>query len=66
MCIPHGASPNLNSGQRIKREKTVTKSIPKVSKDMFEKGDPSFKDERLKKHAPQKEVKKSWLASLLG
>ena len=66
MCIPHGATPNLNSGQRIKREKTVIKSIPKVSQDQFEKGDPNFKDERTKKYSPETKEKKGWLESLLS
>jgi hypothetical protein len=66
MCIPHGATPNVNSGQRIKREKKVIKSISKVSKDQFEKGDPNFKDERVKKYSPESKEKKGWLATLLS
>lgn len=66
MCVPHGASQNLNSGARIKRAKEVQKSIPKMSKDQFEKGDPGFKDERVKKYAPEEKASKGWLESLLG
>lgn len=66
MCIPHGATPNLNSGGRIKREKTVQKSLKRVSKHMFEKGDPNFKDERHPHEAEGQESKKSWLSSLFS
>lgn len=66
MCIPHGATANLNSGQRIKREKTVIKSIPKVSKEQFERGDPDFKDERTSKYQAKTKETKGWLASLLS
>ena len=67
MCIPHGATQHLNSGGRIKRERDTAKTIAKVSKDQFEKGDPNFKDERTHLNGSSKKApKKGWLAFLLG
>ena len=67
MCIPHGASQHLNSGGRIKRKRDTIKSITKVSKDQFEKGDPNFKDERTHLNDSFKKTpKQGWLAFLLG
>ncbi|MEJ2372287.1 MAG: hypothetical protein P8Y22_04740 [Sulfurimonas sp.] len=59
MCIPHGTS-------TIKGEITIKdkpkKHIDKPSKNMFEKGDPNFVDERTK---PSKETKKEGFFSSL-
>ena len=67
MCIPHGVAQSRDSGGRIKRDRDVVKSIPKVSKDQFEKGDPNFKDERTHVHtASENTPKKGWLSYLLG
>ncbi|MDA7817442.1 hypothetical protein N9A28_04580 [Sulfurimonas sp.] len=43
MCIPHGASTKKDNGFIKDKPK---KHIEKVSQDIFEKGDPSFIDER--------------------
>lgn len=67
MCIPHGVAQSRDSGGRIKRDKSAFKSIPKVSKEQFEKGDPQFKDERVHPHKERKRSsKKGWLASLFS
>ena len=66
MCIPHGVINTWKSGGRVKREKVPKKSLDRVSKDQFEKGDPDFKDERITKEQTEGSEKKGWLASLLG
>lgn len=59
MCIPHGI-PNPNSSFTLKEKKV--KHIEKVSKKIFEKGDPNFVDERTKTYKPKKkEGFFSWL-----
>lgn len=60
MCIPHGATTGKDSGYIEVKPK---KHIEKVSKDVFEHGDSSFVDERVKKHEELK-VKKSFFSSL--
>lgn len=45
MCIPHGATSPRNNNY-VKEEKPK-KSVKRVSKDIFEKGDPDFVDERI-------------------
>ena len=59
MCIPHGMSTTKSSGT-VKKER-VKKSVKKVSKEQFEKGDPDFVDERTSNYAPKK--KESFLDS---
>lgn len=61
MCMPHGAGGKTDSGYIDVKPK---KHIKKVSKDIFEKGDPDFIDERyLDKKTNDK---KSLLDSLFG
>ena len=62
MCIPHGATGTINSGF-IEKGKPK-KSIKRVSQSQFEKGDPSFIDERIKANEPKNE--KSFLESLFS
>ncbi|WP_457750065.1 hypothetical protein [Sulfurimonas sp.] len=52
MCIPHGAMHTINSG--FVKEKKPKKHINKPSKDMLEKGDPDFVDERTSSYKPKK------------
>ena len=53
MCIPHGATGSIDSGYV---EKKAKKHVEKVSKEVFEKGDPNFVDERtLESDKPEKE-----------
>jgi len=44
MCIPHGAARTVNTG--FIKDKKPKKHIKKPSKEMLEKGDPDFVDER--------------------
>lgn len=64
MCIPHGVAGSKSNG--FVKEDKPKKHIKKVSQDQFEKGDPDFKDERVKKYAPEEKASKGWLGSLLG
>ncbi len=60
MCIPHGMTTSSSSG--FVSEKKEKKHIQKPSKMMFEKGDPNFVDERIKRDAPKK--KEGFFSSL--
>lgn len=61
MCIPHGVS-TVKSTPSVKKAKPK-KSVAKVSKEQFEKGDPDFIDERSSKYKPEK--KESFFDALL-
>lgn len=63
MCIPHGAAASVNNG--YVKEKRPKKSIKRVSKEIFEKGDPDFVDERTEPYE-SKEQKKGLLESLFS
>ncbi|MBC8236870.1 MAG: hypothetical protein H8E76_01455 [Helicobacteraceae bacterium] len=52
MCIPHGTTGTTSNGY-MKKDKPK-KSIKRVSKEKFEKGDPDFIDERTKAYEPKK------------
>ncbi len=52
MCIPHGATRTLNTS--FVKETKPKKHIQKPSKNMFEKGDPAFVDERTSSYKPKK------------
>ncbi len=60
MCIPHGMS-SVVSNFTFKAKKEP-KHIEKPSKNMLEKGDPKFIDERTKPYKPKK--KKGFFSSL--
>lgn len=51
MCIPHGATGKKDNGYVEEKPK---KHIEKVSKELFEHGDPNFVDERTKPYVPKK------------
>ena len=53
MCIPHGAARTTNNG--FVKEKKPKKHIQKPSKNMLEKGDPDFVDERKHIDATKKD-----------
>lgn len=55
MCIPHGMTTASSSGGFVKVDKRDKQHIEKPSKRMFEKGDPSFVDERTKPYTPKKQ-----------
>ena len=59
MCIPHGATASKSNGYIEDKPK---KHVTKVSQSIFEKGDPSFVDERVNIDQNQKK-KKSFLES---
>ena len=61
MCIPHGVSGTKSSGYI---EVKAKKHVKRVSQTVFEKGDPSFIDERTSEYVKPKE-KKSFLSFLL-
>ena len=52
MCIPHGVSRTKDNG--FVKEKKPKKHIQKPSKEMLEKGDPDFVDERISSYKPKK------------
>ncbi len=52
MCIPHGVSRTTNNG--FVKEAKPKKHIKKPSKNMLEKGDPDFVDERKSSYKPKK------------
>jgi len=52
MCIPHGAARTTDNG--FIKEKKAKKHIQKPSKQMLEKGDPDFVDERTSSYKPKK------------
>jgi len=60
MCIPHGATGSTDSGYVDVKPK---KHVKKVPQGEFEKGDPSFIDERVVENKNNK-VKKSFFNSL--
>jgi len=62
MCIPHGATTAKDNGYAEVKPK---KHIEKVSKDLFEHGDPNFVDERVKKSEEIKD-KSSFLSSFFA
>lgn len=57
MCMPHGGAGKTDSGYIEIKPK---KHIKKMPKDIFEKGDPKFVDERTKPYIKPQE-KKSFL-----
>jgi len=61
MCIPHGMTTSKSNGS-VKKERPK-KSVTKVSKEAFEKGDPDFVDERTTTYKPKK--KESFFDALL-
>jgi len=52
MCIPHGATGSKSNG--FVKEDKPKKHIQRVSKSLFEKGDPNFIDERTTFYEPKK------------
>ena len=52
MCIPHGATGTKSNGF-VKKSRPI-KHVSRVSQDEFEKGDPSFIDERVSEYVPKK------------
>ena len=52
MCIPHGAARSSSNG--FVKEPKEKKHIAKPSKEMLEKGDPDFVDERKSAYVPKK------------
>jgi hypothetical protein len=60
MCIPHGAA-RTTSNNVVKKTKPK-KQIKKPSKEMLEKGDPDFVDER--KSVDESEKKESFFDKL--
>ncbi|MBD3823348.1 MAG: hypothetical protein IE916_02425 [Epsilonproteobacteria bacterium] len=63
MCIPHGMAATTSNG--FEKKERPKKHIERVSKEIFEKGDPNFVDERINKEEPQEE-KKGFLASIFS
>lgn len=63
MCIPHGATGSKSNG--FVKDDKPKKHIQRVSKELFEKGDPDFVDERTTPYIPKKK-KKSFFDSLFG
>ena len=63
MCIPHGAARSKSNGF-VKKERPQ-KSVKRVSKELFEKGDPDFIDERTSSYEP-KSKKTGLFSSLFG
>ena len=53
MCIPHGAARTIDSG--VVKKTKPKKHIKKPSKEMLEKGDPDFVDERKSVDETEKE-----------
>ncbi len=53
MCIPHGVMSTKNNG--FIKESRPKKHIKKPSKNMLEKGDPDFVDERISANEQKKE-----------
>lgn len=52
MCIPHNIMHPID--YRVIKEKKPKKHIQKPSKEMLEKGDPDFVDERTSSYKPKK------------
>ncbi|UCN00236.1 hypothetical protein LCX93_12045 [Sulfurimonas sp. SWIR-19] len=52
MCIPHSGAGTVS--QTFVKEKKPKKHIQKPSKEMLEKGDPDFVDERTSSYKPKK------------
>jgi len=63
MCIPHGAARSKSSSP-IKK-KRPQKSVKRVSKEEFEKGDPDFVDERVVPYEPENK-KAGLFSSIFG
>jgi len=61
MCIPHGATGTKSNGYI---DTTPPKSVKRVSKAVFEHGDPNYKDEVIEYHKPK--PKKNFFEKLLG
>ena len=61
MCMPHGGSGGKSNG--FVKEEKPKKHIERVSQSQFEKGDPSFLDERTASYEPKK--KESFFSFLL-
>ncbi len=63
MCIPHGAARSKSNGF-VKKSKPQ-KSVKRVSKEQFEKGDPDFVDERVVPYEPESK-KAGFFSSIFG
>jgi len=61
MCIPHGGGGMKSSGYI---DTTPPKSVKRVSKAVFEHGDPNYKEEVIQYRKPK--PKKGFFESLFG